>query len=227
MKKILLFIAAVLAFAGCNTNTPEQKKTVCQFTYQVNGLTVTFTNTSTSDLLFNHWEFGDGARTTTEKISHTYASAGTYTVVLVCYSGTKQYTCTKSITVSGGIQDTPKNVYLKGYKVYKIPQDGWYKINCTFNGFIVQSVSASTDETKLETNNLPCTITYNNPINLGEYDRFIINYSAIFLDLYYSQYKISYDNIYNSQKDTYEYLDEFTFTNSTNTVKIGVLLEVL
>ena len=51
------------------------------FTYVKNGLTVTFTNTSTNanDYL---WSFGDGFTSTLQNPVHTYASPGNYTVTL-------------------------------------------------------------------------------------------------------------------------------------------------
>ncbi|WP_342679022.1 PKD domain-containing protein [Methanofollis sp. UBA420] len=46
-------------------------------------LTVSFTDTSTGDVTGWRWDFGDGSTSTEEHPSHTYASAGTYTVSLM------------------------------------------------------------------------------------------------------------------------------------------------
>lgn len=53
------------------------------------GQTVTFTDASTSDLIYNtdeaitwDWDFGDGATSALENPTHSYATAGTYTVTL-------------------------------------------------------------------------------------------------------------------------------------------------
>jgi hypothetical protein len=51
------------------------------FTYAVDVLEVTFTNTSL-DALTYEWEFGDGTGSADENPVHTYAGGGTYTVVL-------------------------------------------------------------------------------------------------------------------------------------------------
>jgi PKD repeat protein len=71
---------------GSNTIVRQQYINVIgnptsSFTYVKNGLTATFTNTSsnTNEYL---WNFGDGNTSTLQNPVHTYASAGTYTVTL-------------------------------------------------------------------------------------------------------------------------------------------------
>ena len=168
MKKILLFAAAI-CLAGCNYTKivdtlqelrDDENNTKVDFSYSMNGKTVTFQNTSDLKVSAHYWDFGDGNGVLDkETVSHTYTENGTYKVILEGrwkYNGnTQKKDCEKYITISGGSSQTDpdenKTVYLKGYKVYKIPQDGWYKINCTINGFMAQSVSVSTDETKLQT----------------------------------------------------------------------------
>jgi len=51
------------------------------FTYEMGGLTVTFTNASANAIAYE-WALGDGITSTLENPSHTYAEAGTYTVTL-------------------------------------------------------------------------------------------------------------------------------------------------
>ncbi|MFC2141191.1 PKD domain-containing protein, partial [Acidobacteriota bacterium] len=55
------------------------------FTYTINGLTVTFTDTSTDPdgtIVGWLWNFGDGNTSTVQNPIHTYAMGGTYTVTL-------------------------------------------------------------------------------------------------------------------------------------------------
>ena len=62
---------------------------VANFTYSRTARTITFTDTSTDSdgtVVYWYWVFGDGTpAATTRNTSHTYASAGTYTVTLYVY----------------------------------------------------------------------------------------------------------------------------------------------
>lgn len=74
------------------------------FTFTVNALTATFTDASTDpdvkNTLTHAWDFGDGATSTAQNPSRTYAAAGTYSVTLtVTDSSGKTGTITKSVTV--------------------------------------------------------------------------------------------------------------------------------
>lgn len=51
------------------------------FTADVNGLTVTFTNTTTGGVSYS-WDFGDGGTSTAESPTHTYAAGGPYVVTM-------------------------------------------------------------------------------------------------------------------------------------------------
>ncbi len=51
------------------------------FTFEKDGLTVTFTNTSANSSSYS-WDFGDGMISTEESPTHTYAAEGAYTVTL-------------------------------------------------------------------------------------------------------------------------------------------------
>lgn len=52
------------------------------FAYEVNGLTVLFTDMSTGEPVSWIWDFGDGGASTERNPSHTYAKPGSYTVKL-------------------------------------------------------------------------------------------------------------------------------------------------
>ncbi|MBD3297216.1 MAG: PKD domain-containing protein, partial [candidate division Zixibacteria bacterium] len=65
-------------------------------------LDVTFTDESTGDITSWSWDFGDGGTSTAQNPSHTYNSAGTYTVALIVTGpgGSDTETKTDYITVS-------------------------------------------------------------------------------------------------------------------------------
>ena len=68
------------------TVTPPNQPPVSSFTKSCNGLTCSFTSTSSDpdgSIASYRWTFGDGsAAVTTQNASHTYAAGGTYTVTL-------------------------------------------------------------------------------------------------------------------------------------------------
>ncbi len=65
---------------------PLKLPPVANFTYAASGLTVTFNASSSYDpdgsIVSYAWDFGDGANTTGEVVSHTYSRPGNYTVTL-------------------------------------------------------------------------------------------------------------------------------------------------
>jgi serine protease len=80
---------------------------VANFTYTISGLTVSFTDTSTDSggsIGSHSWNFGDGSTSTATNPSHTYASAGTYSVSETVTDSVNNQSSTKtvSITVTAG-----------------------------------------------------------------------------------------------------------------------------
>ncbi|MCO6489552.1 MAG: PKD domain-containing protein [Phaeodactylibacter sp.] len=71
------------------------------FTADINGLTVTFTNTSTYASSYS-WDFGDGNTSTQENPTHTYASAGIYTVKLTATNDAGSSAAQQQLTVTSG-----------------------------------------------------------------------------------------------------------------------------
>jgi PKD repeat protein len=73
---------------GCETVNElvvEVKETVADFNFAVgsaDGLTINFTDASTGNASVWFWTFGDNTSSGNQNPSHTYASAGTYTVCL-------------------------------------------------------------------------------------------------------------------------------------------------
>jgi PKD repeat protein len=75
-------------------------------------LTVVFTDTSSGSPTAWSWNFGDGVNTTTQNPSHTYSTAGTYSVTLTVTgpSGTSSVTKPNIITVEVGSCTVPNFV---------------------------------------------------------------------------------------------------------------------
>lgn len=71
---------------------------VAGFTSNVNGLTASFTNTSTHATSYL-WEFGDGETSTAANPTHTYAEDGTYTVTLSATNDCGTVTTTQTVTI--------------------------------------------------------------------------------------------------------------------------------
>lgn len=70
------------------------------FTFQVNGLQVSFTDTSTGGPTAWSWDFGDGTASTAQSPSHAYAQAGTYTVRLTVSNTGGSNTVAKTVTLA-------------------------------------------------------------------------------------------------------------------------------
>lgn len=71
---------------------------VAGFTFSVNNLTYTFTNTSTSGVTY-FWDFGDGNTDTSQNPVHTYGLTGMYTVTLTVTNGICTDTFTQILNV--------------------------------------------------------------------------------------------------------------------------------
>jgi PKD repeat protein len=100
---------------GGVTPPPDNTAPTANYTAACTGLACTFTNTSTDPdagtTLTSDWDFGDGTTHGTETSpAHTYAAAGTYTVVLTVtdnggLKGTKSNQVT--VTTGGGTNQPP------------------------------------------------------------------------------------------------------------------------
>ncbi len=96
------------------------------YTFVAEDLSVTFTNTSTGATSYA-WDFGDGNSSTEENPMHSYAEAGTYTVILTAEAGSSIATHQESVTVSApvGIGDSYETLP----QVYPNPTSGIVMIN--------------------------------------------------------------------------------------------------
>lgn len=77
------------------------------FGYEVNGLTVLFTDISTGEPVSWTWDFGDGGASTERNPSHTYAKPGSYTVKLIV-GNEFGITATASKFVNPSLGEPPK-----------------------------------------------------------------------------------------------------------------------
>lgn len=93
-------VTLTLAGTGGPVSTTKQVVVkplpVASFTYTVNGLEVTFNNTSTNATTY-FWDFGDGSTSDEEDPFHVYADAGNYVVILTASS--ECGTSTKTVLV--------------------------------------------------------------------------------------------------------------------------------
>ena len=106
MKKKLIFGGIVLSvmLLGMTSCQKEKDPPTCDFTYNVNGLTVTFTAVVTNTDSYS-WDFGDGETSTEANPVHTFVGGGDYDVELTVTGegGTKSKAAT--ITVTPNLED--------------------------------------------------------------------------------------------------------------------------
>ena len=105
---------------------------VASFTYVLDGLTATFTNTSQLGETYL-WEFGDGATSSEMNPVHTYADNGLYTVKLTAYNadGESSYSTAiaTSVLTESVLTAGPWKIQVSGHSIYVGPgmgSDGWW-----------------------------------------------------------------------------------------------------
>jgi PKD repeat protein len=85
LTHLTLCLALAVLVAACDSNGPSNEAPTADFSAEMDGLTVNFTNESTDpdgSIASFEWTFGDGESSTEENPSHTYDAADTYTVEL-------------------------------------------------------------------------------------------------------------------------------------------------
>lgn len=121
------------------------------FSYTVDGRTVTFTNTSSYSTAYS-WNFGDGATSTEENPVHTYATDGNFTVVLTATNDLGTSTKSVDILLSSAVltdevlQGGPWKIRVAPNSIYVGPGMGdpsWWQ---TPVGFLDGSAVGTTDD---------------------------------------------------------------------------------
>jgi PKD repeat protein len=106
------------------------------FTYMLDGLTVSFDNTSLYADSYV-WDFGDGATSTEISPAHTYAADGTYTVTLTAYNANGENSFSQNIIVGtsagvlteGILTAGPWKIQVSNHSIYVGPgmgSDAWW-----------------------------------------------------------------------------------------------------
>lgn len=93
-----------------------ERKPAPDFTFTTDLLSVTFAN-STKYATSYSWDFGDGATSSAENPSHTYAASGTYKVKLTATNGVGSVIKEKDVTVSDGAIISKDNIVGGPWKV--------------------------------------------------------------------------------------------------------------
>lgn len=145
--------------AAC-TGAPLNRPPAADFTFQISGLTVNFTDTSTDSdgsVVSRIWNFGDGSSSTALNQTHTYAAAGTYSVTItVTDDDGATGSTSKSVTVSSPVQ-----AITLGARAYKV--QGLQKADLTWEGATSSQVDVFRNDKKIaiDANNG----LYTDPIN--------------------------------------------------------------
>ena len=107
-------------------------KPVAGFTFTIDGLTVTFENTSTNGETYS-WDFGDGATSTEENPVHVYGGNGMYTVTLTATNPNGSSTTSQSVSTFVLTEEVlvggSWRLQVTGHSCYVGPgmgSDGWW-----------------------------------------------------------------------------------------------------
>ena len=108
-KKFLIGLVAVFLLIGILSGCVEEPKPTptntapkASFTEEINGMTVSFNDTSSDadgDDLTYLWNFDDGTTNDSQNPVHTYIENGTYTVTLTVNDSAEENVSTKNIIV--------------------------------------------------------------------------------------------------------------------------------
>jgi PKD repeat protein len=126
------YTVRLIASGAVNTDSTLQilhllnQPTVAGFTYSVSGsnvpLTVYFSNTSTNATSWI-WNFGDGTTSTVQNPSHTYSTAGDYTVKLIASGAVNTDSIFQILHLLFQANDTYINLTLNGTNYSWAPPD--------------------------------------------------------------------------------------------------------
>lgn len=246
MKKsifLLMAIAAVLASCKNEPTPPPPDPTLeADFRYYIlDDGKCEFINASSSGLTAYEWDFGDGTSVrNVESVTHQYAASGTYTVSLSCqgeyatyYFVQKKVTISKSSGGGGGGGQTPSysKVYIKGFRLYKIPKDNYYyNIKWEASSF-GGSEELTTDKKELYKSDLPKDYILKTPRLLEGGNQAFKWYSEFTVSVFYSFYswqngaqclRQSVEPYFEGKMDGKE---EYVFTSSTGETQVAILFQ--
>ncbi len=99
IKLFSILVIFILAFASC----AKQPMSCCDLpTTGITGQAISFNSTCSTNASKYEWDFGDGNKSTDANPTHTYTTAGVYTVKLMAMSKNekKMDETSKSITIN-------------------------------------------------------------------------------------------------------------------------------
>ena len=101
MKKRTTILSAILMAATLCSNSYAQTSFTVEPQTACTGSPVSFTNTSSGNFQFAHFDFGDGTDTYGDNLQHIYTSAGEYTISmwLLNNDGTKTASVSKTVKI--------------------------------------------------------------------------------------------------------------------------------
>ncbi|RLD47461.1 MAG: cell surface protein, partial [Bacteroidetes bacterium] len=106
MRKIYFLLISFI-FLGFTAFSQVTANFTANSTFGCNPLTVTFTSTSTGNIVSYYWDFGNGATSTLQNPTTQYSTSGTYTVILTVTENGTGLTDTKTITNYITVVDGP------------------------------------------------------------------------------------------------------------------------
>lgn len=142
MKKLLSFLLLILAACSKYTEPTVNVKPDAKFSFKGDSAApeaIVFTNLSASATPYR-WSFGDSTFQTSysnDTVSHVYADAGTYTVMLTSYAETDSASSTQTITL------VPVKTKLSGLGFTSIPDSAGNYFIDTLPVTIVPNLRAS------------------------------------------------------------------------------------
>ena len=162
-----------------SAGTPPQ----AAFAFQANGLNVVFVDQSTGNPTNWSWDFGDGATSTQQNPTHTYAKAGSYTVVLTAANAVGSTRATKLVTVSTPPSPPTAAFCYQRNKLAVIFFDSsgqsptswqWNFGDCNgSNNSVCQSTAQNPGHTYMEANTYAVTLTVMNAAGQSTQSRFV------------------------------------------------------
>ncbi|WP_256867432.1 PKD domain-containing protein [Winogradskyella forsetii] len=183
----LFSILSVIMLVGCDDDDTIAEPPYTLFTFEVEDLTVTFTNGSVDNPESYIWDFGDGETSTEVNPIHTYLEGGTYTAVLTAINNSGENQFERTVTVTEPVPPLPPIVF-ESFDDYTADStvegqgtsgDGWAGSWTKLTGDDVNVVSGGI------INNDISVVTSGNSLLLdasGSNTRYKRNFSTPFLD---------------------------------------------